>query len=77
MLYRDITEPIYFQDTDCMPVNWLYNRPDNMRRICLSNNVYSILETEHIPDLAASENWDLAVHGVTVTSDKQLKVIIL
>jgi len=62
------------KDTDCMPVNWLYNRPDNMRRICLSNNVYSILETEHIPDLAASENWDLAVHGVTVTSDKQLKV---
>jgi hypothetical protein len=48
-----------------------------MRRSCLSNNVYSILETEHIPDLAPSENWDRAVHGVTVTSDKQLKVIIL
>ncbi|PAN32721.1 hypothetical protein PAHAL_5G507300 [Panicum hallii] len=62
------------KDTDCMPVNWLYNRPDNMRRSCLSNNVYSILETEHIPDLAPSENWDRAVHGVTVTSDKQLKV---
>jgi len=60
-----------------MPVNWLYNHPDNMRRSCLSNNVYSILEAEHIPDLAPSENWDLAVHGVTVTSDKQLKVIIL
>ncbi|RLN23123.1 protein ALWAYS EARLY 2-like [Panicum miliaceum] len=62
------------KDTDCMPVNWLYNHPDNMRRSCISNNVYSILETEHIPDLAPSENWDRAVHGVTVTSDKQLKV---
>ncbi|KAG2586406.1 hypothetical protein PVAP13_5NG035200 [Panicum virgatum] len=62
------------KDTDCMPVNWLYNHPDNMRRSCLSNNVYSIMEAEHIPDLAPSENWDLAVHGVTVTSDKQLKV---
>lgn len=66
-----------------MPVNWLYNRPDNMRRSYLSNNVYNILETEHIPDLTPSENWDRAVNGVTVpeqpkslrlTSDKQLKV---
>lgn len=69
-----------------MPVNWLYNRPDNMRRGYLSNNVYSILETEHIPDLTPSENWNHTVNGVTgpeqpknlrLTSDELLKVIIL
>ncbi|CAL4952123.1 unnamed protein product [Urochloa decumbens] len=60
------------KDTDCMPVNWLYNRPDNMRRSYLSNNMYNILETEHIPDLTPSENWDRAVNGVTVP--EQLKV---
>ncbi|CAO2186023.1 unnamed protein product [Urochloa humidicola] len=71
------------KDTDCMPVNWLCNRPDNMRRSYLSNNMYNILETEHIPDLTPIENWDRSVNGVTVpeqlkslrlTSDEQLKV---
>ncbi|OEL36716.1 Protein ALWAYS EARLY 3, partial [Dichanthelium oligosanthes] len=71
------------KDTDCMPISWLYNRPDNMRRSYLSNNAYSILDTERIPDLTPSENWDHAVNGVTVpelpkslllTSDEQLKV---
>lgn len=66
-----------------MPVNWLHNRPDNMRRSYLSNNVYNILETDHIPDLTPTENWDHAVNGVTVpegpksrclTSDKHPKV---
>ncbi|PWZ11826.1 Protein ALWAYS EARLY 2 [Zea mays] len=69
------------KDTDCMPVNWLYNRPDNMRS-CLSNDAYSILEMDHIPDLTASENEDHAVNGSTVleglkslrlTSDRQPK----
>ncbi|KAG0536103.1 hypothetical protein BDA96_03G035900 [Sorghum bicolor] len=54
------------KDTDCMPVNWLYNRPDNMRRVYLSNNAYSILEMDHIPDLTPSENGDHAVNGATV-----------
>ncbi|XP_066316956.1 protein ALWAYS EARLY 3-like isoform X1 [Miscanthus floridulus] len=54
------------KDTDCMPVNWLYNRPDNMRRSYLSNNAYSILEMDHIPDLTPSENGDHAVNGATV-----------
>ncbi|CAO2161410.1 unnamed protein product [Urochloa humidicola] len=71
------------KDTDCMPVNWLYNRPDNMRRSYLSNNMYNILETEHIPYLTPIENWGRSVNGVTVpeqlkslrlTSDEQLKV---
>jgi len=68
-----------------MPVNWLYNRPDNMRRSYLSNNACSILEMDHIPDLTPSENGDHAVNGATVleghkslrlTSDIQPKVIL-
>jgi hypothetical protein len=67
-----------------MPVNWLYNRPDNMRRSYLSNDVYNILEMDHIPDLTPSENEDHVVNGSTVleglkslrlTSDRQPKVI--
>ncbi|XP_062195245.1 protein ALWAYS EARLY 3-like isoform X2 [Phragmites australis] len=69
------------KDTDCMPVNWLYNRPDNIRSY-LSSNAHSILDVERIPGLASSDNWDQTVNGVTVptpkrlwlTSDKQLKV---
>ncbi|KAJ1282180.1 hypothetical protein BS78_03G031300 [Paspalum vaginatum] len=70
------------KDTDCMPVNWLDNCPENMRRSYLSNNVHSILDTEKIPDLTPSENWDHGVDGVSaperpntlcLTSHKQLK----
>ena len=68
-----------------MPVNWLYNRPDNMRRNYLSNDVYNILEMDHIPDLTPSENRNHAINGTTVfeelkslrlTSDRQPKVIL-
>ncbi|ONM28933.1 Protein ALWAYS EARLY 3, partial [Zea mays] len=70
------------KDTDCMPVNWLHNRPDNMRRNYLSNDVYNILEMDHIPDLTPSENRNHAINGTTVfeelkslrlTSDRQPK----
>jgi hypothetical protein len=56
-----------------------------MRRVYLSNNAYSILEMDHIPDLTPSENGDHAVNGATVleglrslrlTSDIQPKVIL-
>jgi hypothetical protein len=49
-----------------MPVNWLYDRPDNMRRSYLSNDAYNILEMDHTPDLTPSENEDHAVNGSTV-----------
>jgi len=56
-----------------------------MRRSYLSNNAYSILEMDHIPDLTPSENGDHAVNGATVleglkklrlTSDIQPKVVL-
>ncbi|XP_062211053.1 protein ALWAYS EARLY 3-like isoform X2 [Phragmites australis] len=70
------------KDTDCMPVNWWYNCPDNMKTSYLLSNTYSTLDMEHIPELTTSENWDHTVNGVTVpvpkslrlTSDKKLKV---
>uniref|UniRef100_A0A0A9BY22 DIRP domain-containing protein n=1 Tax=Arundo donax TaxID=35708 RepID=A0A0A9BY22_ARUDO len=70
------------KDTDCMPVNWSYNCPDNMRRSYLLSNAYNTLDMEHIPELT-SENCDHTVNGVTLpvtrslrlTSDKQLKVL--
>uniref|UniRef100_A0A0A8ZW35 Uncharacterized protein n=1 Tax=Arundo donax TaxID=35708 RepID=A0A0A8ZW35_ARUDO len=70
------------KDTDCMPVNWSYNCPDNMRRSYLLSKAYITLDMEHIPELT-SENCDHTVNGVTLpvtrslrlTSDKQLKVL--
>ncbi|WVZ72656.1 hypothetical protein U9M48_021078 [Paspalum notatum var. saurae] len=70
------------KDTDCMPVNWLDNCPENMRRSYLSNNAHSLLDTEQIPDLTPSENWDHGLDGVSapehpntlcLISHKQLK----
>lgn len=46
-----------------MPVDWLYSRPDYMRRSYLSN---SILEMDQIPYLTPSDNGDHAVNGAAV-----------
>jgi hypothetical protein len=49
-----------------MPVNWLDNCPDDMRRSHLPNNVQSILEMERIPNLAPSENLYHITNGLSV-----------
>ncbi|KAK3160604.1 hypothetical protein QOZ80_1BG0061760 [Eleusine coracana subsp. coracana] len=73
------------KDTDCMPVNWSDNRPDNMRRSYLSNNAQHVLEMEHIPNLVPSENFYHTTNGVSVTErprclhlkpDEQLKFTV-
>ncbi|VAH57720.1 unnamed protein product [Triticum turgidum subsp. durum] len=53
-----ITELILFQDTDCMPVNWLDNLPDDLKkRSSLSNNAHRKPDFEHIPELTSKESW--------------------
>lgn len=72
----------FVKDTDCMPVNWLDNCPENMRSRHLSNNVSRILDTDRIPGLTPIEYWGHGADGVSVpeqpksqcvTSDKQIK----
>ncbi|CAM0880183.1 unnamed protein product [Alopecurus aequalis] len=70
------------KDTDCMPVNWLDNLPDDLKRNSLPNNAHRKVDIEHIPELTSKESWGDIMNGVSVseasssphvTSDEQLK----
>uniref|UniRef100_A0ACD5VCU4 Uncharacterized protein n=1 Tax=Avena sativa TaxID=4498 RepID=A0ACD5VCU4_AVESA len=71
------------KDTDCMPVNWLDNLPDDLKkRNSLSNNAHHKVDIECIAELTPKESWGHIMNGVSVsepscsphvTSDDQLK----
>uniref|UniRef100_A0ACD5YE53 Uncharacterized protein n=1 Tax=Avena sativa TaxID=4498 RepID=A0ACD5YE53_AVESA len=71
------------KDTDCMPVNWLDNLPDDLKkRTSLSNNALRKVDNETIPELASEESWGHIMNGFSVsepsscprvTPDNQLK----
>ncbi|CAM0901644.1 unnamed protein product [Alopecurus aequalis] len=71
------------KDTDCMPVNWLDNLPDDLKkRNSLPNNAHRKVDIEHIPELTSKESWGHIMNGVSlsepsssphVTSDEWLK----
>ncbi|TVU21408.1 hypothetical protein EJB05_31040, partial [Eragrostis curvula] len=62
------------KDTDCMPVNWLDNRPD--MRSYLSNKAHSVLEMKHIPSHTPSKEFYHLTNGVSVPEQpKRLHLI--
>ncbi|KAM0921041.1 hypothetical protein ACQ4PT_006980 [Festuca glaucescens] len=71
------------KDTDCMPISWLDNLPDHLKkRNSLSNNAHWKVDIGHIPELTTKESWSHIMHGVAgpgpssspqVTSEEQLK----
>ncbi|XP_006643869.1 protein ALWAYS EARLY 3-like isoform X1 [Oryza brachyantha] len=71
------------KDTDCMPVNWSDNLPDDLKkRIFLPNNSHSRAEAEQIPKLTSKENWD-HISGeaepsktMHITSDEQIEIAV-
>lgn len=71
------------KDTDCMPVNWLDNLPDDLKkRSFLSNNSHNRVEVEQIPKLTSKENWD-HISGeaepsktMHITSDEQVEIAV-
>jgi hypothetical protein len=74
---------MYFQDVDCMPVNWLDNLPDNVRSTLDSHDL-PILEMEQVFKVTPSGNRDHTINevyipelsiNVDITSDEQLEVM--
>ncbi|XP_015619153.1 protein ALWAYS EARLY 3 isoform X2 [Oryza sativa Japonica Group] len=71
------------KDTDCMPVNWLDNLPDDLKkRSFLSNNSHNRVEVEQIPKFTSKENWD-HISGeaepsktMHITSDEQVEIAV-
>ncbi|KAF0915990.1 hypothetical protein E2562_000623 [Oryza meyeriana var. granulata] len=71
------------KDTDCMPVNWSDNLPDDLKkRSFLSNNSHNRVEAEEIPKLTSKENWD-HISGepepsktMHTTSDEQVEIAV-
>lgn len=68
-----------------MPVNWLDNLPDDLKkRSSLSNNAHRKPDFEHIPELTSKESWGNIMNDISVpessssrqvTSDEQHKVL--
>ncbi len=66
-----------------MPVNWLDNLPDDLKkRSFLSNNSHNRVEVEQIPKFTSKENWD-HISGeaepsktMHITSDEQVEVLL-
>nr|BAK06561.1 predicted protein [Hordeum vulgare subsp. vulgare] len=55
------------KDTDCMPVNWLDNLPDDLKkRSSLSNNAHRKPDFEHIPELTSKESWGNIMNDISV-----------
>ncbi|KAM0822295.1 hypothetical protein ACQ4PT_071589 [Festuca glaucescens] len=71
------------KDTDCMPINWLDNLPDHLKkRNSLSNNAHRKVDIEHISELTTKESWGHIMNGVSgsepssspqITSEELLK----
>ncbi|XP_047058607.1 protein ALWAYS EARLY 3-like [Lolium rigidum] len=54
------------KDTDCMPINWLDNLPDHLKkRNSLSNNAHRKVDIEHIPELTTKESCGHIINGVS------------
>uniref|UniRef100_A0ACD5Y645 Uncharacterized protein n=1 Tax=Avena sativa TaxID=4498 RepID=A0ACD5Y645_AVESA len=52
------------KDTDCMPVNWLDNLPDDLKNMnSLSNNAHHKVDIECIAELTPKESWGHIMNG--------------
>uniref|UniRef100_A0A0D9X542 SANT domain-containing protein n=1 Tax=Leersia perrieri TaxID=77586 RepID=A0A0D9X542_9ORYZ len=70
------------KDTECMPVNWLDNLPNDLKRKSFLLNNSHNREVEQIPDLTSNEIWD-HISGEPVpsktmhrTSDEQVEIAL-
>lgn len=56
------------KDTDCMPVNWLDNLPDYLKkRNSRPNNAHRKVDIGHISELTPKESWGHIMNGVSVS----------